>query len=263
MTGAQGVLWFVAGLFFGSFGGILVDRVPTGIDVVWGRSRCDGCDRQLAWFELVPILSWIGRRGRCSACGSAITPLWTVLEVASGSLFWLAAGVGQGTVSSMVLALFFGALLVLAVIDIRWLLLPRAVIWPTFVGALLMILIDSLLGGYLDPLNGLLGLTIYGGVMALVYGVAYLYYGEAKGFGLGDVRLALLIGLVIGALDLASILVAIGAPIFLGGIIAIVALVFGAQRDTKIPFGTLMSLGALLAAVWGPQILTWYMSFYR
>lgn len=249
------------GLCFGSFVGVLVARAPSVEGVLRGRSRCDACGRILGAADLVPIASWLVRKGRCRACGARITPLWTFLEVATAGAFLLAWSVASDLWGAALLAPFLGVLIALTAIDLRLHRLPDAIVLPTSAMALALIVVADLAGGELQLAGALAGAAVSAGLLGTIYVAALRVYGH-EGMGFGDVKLAGLIGLVVGAVDLGSVGIALGAAILVGGVVAIVALARGVGRSAAIPFGPMLAAGALIAVVAGPRLLDAYLGLY-
>lgn len=252
----------VLGALFGSFLGVLATRVPAGEGVIRGRSRCDACGSTLSATELIPVISWLALRGRCRTCGARVSALWSVLELSTAGVFVLASRVASDAWTAGLLAPFLGILLALTLIDVRTLRLPDAVVGPSFAGAAAVIGLSELFGGDLRLTSSLLGAAAFAGALGAVYVVAGKVYG-AEAMGFGDVKLAGLIGLVVGAIDLGSVAVAAGAAILLGGVVGLVALASGAGRRARVPFGPMLCAGAFIAVVAGPSILDAYLGLYR
>lgn len=251
--GASGAL----GLFFGSFFGVLVDRIPAGEDVVSGRSRCRSCGRVLTPFDLVPVVSWMVLRGRCRGCGARIGVRPLLIEIGTGLLFAVATLVAVDPWQSVLLAPFLGVLLALTAIDLEHRRLPNALVYPSVILAAAIVLAAQPFDGALSLSNAVLGAVAFGGGLLLV---AILSRG---GMGLGDVKLAGLIGAVVGAVDLPSVAVAAGVAILIGGLTAVVALLRGAERRSALPFGPMLAAGALAAVVAGPRIADAYLGLFR
>lgn len=241
------------GSFWGSFAGVLVARVPTGGDAVRGRSRCDACGGVLGWRDLVPIVSWLALRGRCRHCGASVSSRWTWIEVATAASFALIAAVVADPWRLALLAPFAAILLALTLIDLEHRRLPNAIVYPSVIVAAIYILIARALGGGLDPAGAAVGLVLYGGTLLLIALVS------RGGMGVGDVKLAGLIGLVVGAVDLPSVGVAAGAAFLFGGVAGIVALLRGADRRSALPFGPMLAAGALVAVLVGPSLADAYL----
>lgn len=179
------------------------------------------------------------------------------MEVGTGIMFLLAAVVAEDIWQVLLLAPFLGVLLALTAIDLEHRRLPNAIVYPSVVVAGALIAGADLAGGSPSLGNAVIGALAFGGVLLLV---AILSRG---GMGLGDVKLAALIGLVVGAVDLASVGVAAGVAILLGGVAAFVALLRGAERRTALPFGPMLAGGALTAVLAGPRIASAYLGLFR
>lgn len=251
-AGASGLL----GLFLGSFFGVLVDRVPAGKGVVSGRSRCRSCDRVLGPSDLVPVLSWLALRGRCRTCAARIGVRPLVMEIGTGVLFAVAAMVAADVWQAVLLAPFLGVLLALTAIDLEHRRLPNALVYPSVLVTAALVTASELAGGSLSLSGAAVGGLSFGGVLLVVAIVS------RGGMGLGDVKLAGLIGAVVGAVDLPSVAVGAGVAILLGGVAAVVALLRGAERRTALPFGPMLAGGALAAVVAGPRIADAYLSLF-
>jgi leader peptidase (prepilin peptidase)/N-methyltransferase len=130
VEGAAVVLVFVMGLLFGSFLNVVIARVPAGESIVRPRSRCPRCGHQLAWYENIPVLSWLALRGRCSACGQPISWRYPLIELLTALLF-LACQRRMGWSPELVSALVLVLLLVpLSFIDLEHWILPHELTWP-------------------------------------------------------------------------------------------------------------------------------------
>lgn len=244
------------GLIWGSFIGVLVDRVPEGRPFLTGRSQCDGCGRTLSPRDLIPVLSFVIERGRCRVCGASIRLRWTLMELSCAGLFALAALTSPDIWSFALFAPLLGLLLALTFIDLEHRRLPNAIVYPSLVAASAVILAGWSLSDAFDPIGALIGATGFSGGLLLV---ALLSRG---GMGMGDVKLAALIGLIVGAVDLPSVGVAAGAAILSGGLVAIIAVIRGAGRRTAVPFGPMLAFGALTAVIGGPRIADAYMGLF-
>lgn len=256
LTGFWLVTAAIAGAAWGSFVGVLVDRVPLGRGL-GGRSRCDACERTLGARDLVPMVSWIVGRGRCRSCGARVTPLWTAIEVGCAALATSATIAFDEPWTAVLVGAFSGILLGLTVIDLRHRRLPNAIVLPTAVVCAALIVAAAIAGAPLDAVHAALGGVAFGGALLIVE------VASRGGMGMGDVKLAGLIGLVVGAVDLASVAVAAGAAILLGGLAAIVALVRGADRRSALPFGPMLAAGALIGLFLGRPIAAAYVGFLR
>jgi len=254
MLAVRSVLAAAFGLAFGSFLTVVVHRVPAGESMVRPRSRCPSCGTQIRSADNIPVVSWILLRGRCRSCGARISVIYPLTELATGALFLAAALAFEDLWVAVMMAPFLGLLLALSVIDIRHKIVPNRLVYPSFLLFAGYLVVAALAGGGVDLLRALIGCLAYGGGLLLVALIS------PKGMGMGDVKLAASIGLVIGSLGLRYVGVAAAAGVALGGVGAIVALALGANRKTDIPFGPYLAAGAAVGAFFGAQIADWYVN---
>lgn len=253
MTWIRVAIALPLGLAFGSFVTVAIHRVPAGGSVVTPRSRCPECGAPISGRDNVPVVSWVLLRGRCRVCGSAISAVYPLTELATAGLFVAAALRFERVWVAVMLAPFLGLLFGLAVIDIRHKIIPNRLIFPSLLAFPALIVAGTLAGAGFDVLDAVIGFLAYGGAI-LVVAIA-----SPRGMGMGDVKLAALIGLVIGAVDLPSVAVAAGLGILLGGLAAVGALLAGRSRKSTLPFGPFLAAGAAIAAFVGPELADAYL----
>lgn len=253
MTVVRVLIALPIGLVFGSFLTVAVHRLPNNESLVRPRSRCPLCGTQLRARDNIPVASWVLLRGRCRSCGARISLAYPLLELATAALFVGAALVFDRVWEAVIVAPFLGLMPAIAIIDWRHRIIPNRLIYPSLLVFPVLIGLAALTDGGVDPLRALLGLASYGGGLLIV---ALL---SPRGMGMGDVKLAALIGLVLGSLGLSFVVVAAAAGILLGGLGAIGALARGAGRKKTIPFGPFLAAGAVAAAFLGNQISDAYL----
>ena len=185
------ILLFPFGLIFGSFATAVAHRVPRGESVVVGRSRCPGCGEQIAAYDNVPVLSWIALRGRCRSCGDPISARYPVTELAMAILFTLTALVlGTDDLAELALGLSFCAVLVIVTLtDLERRMIPNAVL---IVAAGIAIALAAVGDPASLPDRAVSALAA-GGIL-LAVALAY-----PRGMGMGDVKLAAVMGLFLGS----------------------------------------------------------------
>lgn len=160
--------------------------------------------------------------------------------------------------TAALLALFFAVMLAVAVIDAQLRIVPNRIVYPSLVGFSILVTIGAVVGDHLNLTDAGIGLLAYGGALLLVAIAA------PGGMGMGDVKLAALIGLVLGALGLRYVAVAAAVAIFAGGLGAVGLVVFArASRKRAIPFGPYLAAGAVVAAFLAPSIASWYTGLAR
>jgi leader peptidase (prepilin peptidase) / N-methyltransferase len=248
------VLSAVLGLFVGSFLNVVVHRLPRGESVVRPRSRCPGCGTQLAWYDNVPVVSWVVLRGRCRTCREPISVRYPLVELLTAAVFGVLAW-RLGAVWELPAFLYLGAIgVALGAIDIDTRKLPDRIVLPSYAVAAALLAGAALLEHDWHPL-----LRAVEGGLALYAFYALLWVVYPAGMGFGDVKLAGILGGYLGWLGWDVLVVGGFAGFLLGGVFGVALMVAGrGGRKTKIPFGPYMLAGALAGIVWGQQIASWY-----
>ena len=249
------VAFALAGLAVGSFLNVCIHRLPLGESLAWPASHCPSCHRPLAWYENVPIVSWLALRGRCRTCAAPIAAAYPLVEGVTAVVFAGAAAVYGLTWLLAVRLLFASALIVLFVIDLRHRILPNAITLPGVVAGFVA-------SWFLPPgwLSSLIGIAAGGGILFAIAEAYYRVRGQ-EGLGMGDVKMLAMIGAFLGwPLTILTLILASFSGSLLG--VALIASGRGSMQ-AALPFGTFLALGALVAAVAGDGILAWYLSFYQ
>ena len=244
----------LAGLVVGSFLNVCIHRIPRRESLVWPASHCTACNTPLAWFENVPIVSWLLLRGRCRTCGVRISSMYPIVELTTAIVF--AGGVAVYGLSAllMVRLAFASALVVLFAIDLQHQILPNVITVPGVVAGFAA-------SWFLPPgwLSSLIGAIAGGGILLAIAEAYYRVRGQ-EGLGMGDVKMLAMIGAFLGwPLMILTLVLASFAGSLVG--VALLASRRGGMQ-AALPFGTFLALGALVAAVAGEPMLAWYLSFY-
>jgi leader peptidase (prepilin peptidase) / N-methyltransferase len=237
----------VLGAVFGSFLNVVAFRLPRHESIVKPRSRCPSCGAHVRPYDNVPILSWLLLRGRCRDCSAAISPRYPLVE---GATALLCAGAVLAHSSAAGIALSAVLILVLvpaAAIDLEYRIIPNRL---TAAGAVLALV----LGTALDP-SGELARLIAGAAAGGFLLLAALAY--PGGMGMGDVKLAGVLGLFLGAAVAPAILVALVSGVAVGGVI-VARKGVRAGGKTAVPFGPFLALGGAVAVFAGGPIVDWY-----
>lgn len=243
----------VAGLIVGSFLNVCIHRLPRGESIVFPPSHCPACGATIAPDDNVPILSWIWLGRKCRTCRAPISFRYPLVEAAN-ALFWTAAAMrSSGPADFLAMASLASACLVLLFIDLDWQLLPDAVTLPLAAVGLAL----SFFRRQMSPRESLAGLALGAGSLALV-AIGYRVLAGREGMGWGDVKMLGMVGAFLGPAGVVITLL-IGS---LGGSLLGLALVAlrGATLRLPLPFGVFLALGALLALLFPPQLLTAYRS---
>ena len=242
------------GLAVGSFLNVCIYRLPRRESLNWPGSHCTTCSRALAWYENLPLVSWLALRGRCRTCRAAISPMYPAVEANTGAVFVAGYFIYGWTPLLAVRLVFASAMVVLFAIDLRHHILPNAITLPGIV-------IGFALSFVLPPgwLASLIGLIVGGGIL-LAVGEAYYRFRGIEGLGMGDVKMLAMIGAFLGwKLMLVTLILAS----FAGSLVGVGVMLAGRGGMTfALPFGTFLAVGALAAAVAGDPILAWYLGLY-
>jgi len=241
---------FVFGTIVGSFLNVVALRYNTGLPIARGRSQCFSCGKNLEWYELIPVLSFIFLRGRCSECKSAISWQYPSIEFITGALF-LAAFIRIGFSEYLLYYLCFIALLiVISIYDIRHKIIPNDLVY-LFSGLALLMCLHMWM--YADAEHVLLDLSA-GPILALPFALLWLI-SQGRWIGLGDAKLALGIGFMLGLVHGIS---AIVLAFWMGAAWSIVALLLSKKRLTmksEIPFGPFLVIGTLIIFLFGWDVI--------
>jgi leader peptidase (prepilin peptidase)/N-methyltransferase len=243
------------GLVIGSFMTVVVARVPAGESVVRPRSKCPSCGATIASRDNVPVLGWLLLRGRCRNCGQPISSLYPLIELATAALFVGAFAAFDDLWVAALIAALLSLMPAITVIDIQHRIIPNRLMYPALIAFPVYVLVAFAAGGDVDPVRAALGFAIFGGGLFVVAAVS-------GGMGMGDVKLAALEGVALGALGLRYVGVAAAAAILLGGLGGIVALLLGRGRRSAIPFGPYLAAGAVVASFWGEAIASSYLDSF-
>ncbi|MFJ4076607.1 prepilin peptidase [Curtobacterium sp. NPDC089991] len=271
MTAAVVVVGFAAatGLAIGSFLNVVVHRVPAGLSVVAPASACPRCGHEIRARDNVPVLSWAVLRGRCRDCAEPISVRYPLVELATAVLFALvvlhfgpallaatdARAAALATTVLVAMLYLMAVSVALALIDLDVHRLPNAIVLPAYpVLAALLTAASALSGDWGALLRAGTGLLVLGG------GYLVLALAVPGGMGLGDVKLAGVLGLVLAYLGWGPLAVGAFGAFVLGGSFAIGLMVAGrAKRGSGIPFGPWMLGGAWLGVFIGQPVLDGYL----
>lgn len=262
------------GAVIGSFLNVLVyrtlDEKPVKKKESWlhGRSRCDSCGNQIAWFDNIPLFSYIWLGGKCRNCEQKISVSHPVVELLTGALFvwwyWGGALFFQLTQSpfSVLQPLFWLTvgilLLVIFLSDIRYYIIPD---WAVGILTVITVLYRVVLVLFGEMQLADLGRAVMGLVLSVSLLGGLWLATKGRGIGLGDVKLMIPLSLLLGW---PGIIVGLFLAFVLGAIVGVVLILLGKKRFGQvIPFGPFLITAAAISLLWGDAIYTWYMSLLR
>jgi leader peptidase (prepilin peptidase) / N-methyltransferase len=248
MLATEVIFAALAGAMLGSFLNVVVYRLPRGESLLTPGSHCTSCSSAVKPYDNVPVLAWMWLHGRCRACRAAISPRYPLVEAATAAL---CAGVVLARSSAGGISLGVLAVLVLvpvALIDLDHHVIPNRITGPAAVLAIA-------LGSALDP-SGEPARLIAGAAAGGFLGVAALV--SPRGMGMGDVKLAGLLGLLLGASVAPAMAIALVAGV-LAGLVVLSRRAPEARRGVGVPFGPFLALGGLVALFAGHAIIAAYL----
>ncbi len=266
---------FLIGSMFGSFLNVCIARWPNDLSVVRPRSRCPRCGYQLAWYDNVPILSWIVLRARCRCCDEPISAQYPLVELTVG-LWWMWSALQFGpSLIAVRLAVFGTILLGIAITDWKHYLIPDGftvfgLIWTLAMSIAGLFAAEQTL--FADPYDALVGACAGAGLVAIVG-----WLGEAalkkEAMGMGDVTLMAFAGAALGptraimTVFLGAMLAAVAFPLILYPLSRMkrratraqteLALDAGSAQTPLVPFGVFLAPAAVLTLLWGDAMRAW------
>lgn len=239
---------FIYGLLIGSFLNVCIYRIPEKQSVVVVRSHCMSCGKQIKWYDLVPLVSFLILRGRCRYCKAKLSWQYPAVEALNGILYGIIVLVNGFNITSILYCLATSALLALSIIDWRTYEIPPS--FNIFIGILGIIrLILDLPHWY----NYVIGFVSVSGFLLLIFLVT-----KGRGIGFGDVKLMAAAGLLLGW---KLIILSLGLGCVLGSIIHI-TLMYVKDKDRVLAFGPYLSLGIFISMLYGEQIIEWYLHMF-
>jgi leader peptidase (prepilin peptidase)/N-methyltransferase len=237
----------ILGAVIGSFLNVVAWRLPRGESLVRPRSRCPQCETAIKPWHNVPVVSWLALRGRCAVCACSIPVRYPLVEAATAGLY-VAVVAATGADRDAILGLLLvSALVPITLIDLDHRIIPNAITAPAAVAA---VAATALLQPHHLPERLLAGAVAGGALLA----VALVKPG---GMGIGDVKLAGVLGLFLGRAVAPAVFVALAAGSAAGVAIAARKGVSEA-RKTKVPFGPFLALGGVTGVLVGSQLVAWY-----
>jgi leader peptidase (prepilin peptidase) / N-methyltransferase len=241
----------LGGLLVGSFLNVVAHRLPRGESLLRPRSRCPGCGTQLRAIDNLPVISWLALRARCHHCGASISARYPIVELVTGALY-IAVVASQDDAARIVLGLLLvTALVPITLIDLELRIIPNVITGPAALAAVVTIAaLDT------DFLPEALIAGAAGGGFFLVAAILY-----PRGMGMGDVKLAGMLGLYLGRAVAPAIFIALIAGVVVGA--AVIARKGATEgRKTAVPFGPFLALGGVIAFFAGADLVDAYLDTF-
>lgn len=235
---------FLFGIVIGSFLNVCIYRIPKKENIVKIRSHCMECNYQLRWYDLVPLFSYIFIGGRCRKCKTKLSLQYPLIEGLNGLLYVLVVAICGLTIESLLYCFMFSALLTLSVIDFRTFEIPLEINLFILTLGLIRVALD-----YKNFLNYLIGFLSVSGFLYILFLIT-----KGRGIGGGDIKLMAVSGLLLGW-KLNILAFALGCII--GSVIHIIRMKV-TKTDHVLALGPYLSIGIMIATLWGNDLLQWY-----
>lgn len=235
---------FIFGIVIGSFLNVCIYRIPKKEDIVKINSHCMSCNYNLKWYDLIPLFSYIFLGGRCRKCKTKLSIQYPLIEGLNGILYVLVVAVNGFTIESLLYCLMFSALVTLSVIDFRTYEIPFGI--NLFILALGLIRVAMDYRNFLDYLIGFISVS---GFLYLLYLVT-----KGRGIGGGDIKLMAVSGLMLGW---KCNILALAFGCIIGSVIHLIRMKIS-KEDHVLALGPYLSVGIMIAALWGDMLLQWY-----
>ena len=258
---------FLLGLCIGSFLNCVIYRMEEQ-KTLNGRSFCPNCKHTLAWYDLFPVFSFLFLGGKCRYCKKSISFQYPAVELATGLLFLLIYNLKFEILNQFeifkflnILNLIFlfyiaSSLVVIFIYDLKHYLIPDIVLLPAIFITFIFRVIEALNSNFKFQIsNYLLAVAIAAGFFLLIWLVS-----GGRWMGFGDVKLAVLMGLLLSWPD---ILLALFLAFFSGAAIGLALMIWKKKNlKSEVPFGPFLIFGTFIALFWGPQIIQWYLNLF-
>ena len=246
MNLAAAALAFAPGLAIGSFLNVVAARVPLKRSIVSPGSACMSCGHVLAWYENVPVVSWLALRGRCKGCGTRIGAVYPVVELVTALLIAASFFAFGWSGKSFVAAFFCAVLVAVSATDLSHRIVPNVIVLPASV---IVLVAMTVLEPSPEWALGAFGASLFLFLAALAY---------PQGMGMGDVKLALLLGAMLGRTVPVALLVGMLAALVPSFVL--LARHGAAARKMGIPFAPFLAFGGLVALFFGDELLDAYLT---
>ncbi|OGG10239.1 hypothetical protein A2154_04950 [Candidatus Gottesmanbacteria bacterium RBG_16_43_7] len=259
-------LYFIFGLFFGSFFNVLIERLPKAETVLGGRSHCDYCKRTLAWYELIPLLSYLAQGGRCRHCRRALSWQYFITEFACGIMFtavgyFLVDFTLPNILMSVLASAVLSALFVIFFTDFKYMIVPDVMV---FIGIVCIVLYRFLGTGWFAgsfyqefPIPA----AAVGNWLITSVGSVLAFYSlwavtKGRGLGLGDVKLVGLLGAIVAY---PLVIFSFYTAFLTGAIVGVILIIAKRKRfKSEIAFGPFLIWGTFLVLLFQNTFIRWW-----
>jgi leader peptidase (prepilin peptidase)/N-methyltransferase len=257
---------FLIGIFIGSFLNVIIDRLPRKETIAKGRSYCEFCKKELSWYDLIPLLSFLMLKGKCRYCHKKLSLYYPIIELSTGILFALTYSwvlkiypLPFSFYHLIYYLIIISAFIIILFEDLKFGIIPDKVVFPAIVITLFYLIFNSQFV-MLRIAGGSIFNYLFSAILTCTFFLILFLITKGKGMGFGDVKLAFLLGLILG---FPKIILALYLAFLTGAIVGIILILWKKKRSIKetIPFGPFLIAGSLLSLFLGDLILPGIISF--
>lgn len=243
------VLFFVVGLLVGSFLNVIILRLPEGESPVLGRSKCPKCQKKIAFYDLIPLLSYVILQGKCRNCKAYVSLQYPIVEIISGISFVFLLNRSGFSYLLFLYLVAISALIIIFVYDLRYLEIPEIFAW-------LFLAVTIILGvtqSNFSLANFLLGGLVGGGILGILVGIS-----DERLMGAGDIKIGLAFGFLFGY---PQALLFLFLSFIVGAVIGLILIAIkGKKLKSEIAFAPFMIIAGIITFIWGGTIISSYLS---
>ena len=240
------IVIFIFGIIIGSFLNVCIYRIPLHQSIVTVSSHCMTCGRKLKWYDMIPVFSWLLLGGKCRSCKSKISLQYPVIESLNGILYVVICLVNGMDLFSLIYCLMTSALLTLSLIDWRTYEIPPGINAFLFILGVAAAVLDRV-----NLLSHMAGMVCVSGFLGILYLIS-----RGRAIGGGDIKLMFACGLILGW---KQIILAFLLGCIIGSVIHLIRIRVQDEGHV-LAMGPYLSAGIFLAALWGNEWISWYIS---
>ncbi len=250
------VMTVIFGLVIGSFLNVLIYRLPRKKNVALARSACPHCGKLIAWYHNIPVFGFIWLKGKCASCSKRISLRYPLVEMANAAMYLFFLWRFGLTTEGIVFAALASVLMVIFLIDVDFQIIPDVITLPGIIAGMAV----SFIPEGITPVQSLTGLLVGGGALYLIALIGDFIF-KKESMGGGDIKMAAMLGAFLGW---QKVLLVFMSSAVIGLIVSLILMMFSKalRKERLIPFGPFLSIAAVIAVVYGDQIIKLYLSTF-
>lgn len=243
---------FLFGIVFGSFFNVCIYRIPKGENIAFPPSHCGKCEKELKWYDLFPIISYIFLKGKCRYCKDKISIRYPIVELLTGVVYVILFYKFGLTIEFIKYVVLISLLIIAAFIDFDTMEVYFSLSLVGLAGGIIFSIVSIIQGALVKDI--VVSITI----PLIIFGMLIFFTRKIQGMGTGDLEILIIISLYVNC---KIIIATIMFSIVMGGIVSIILISKG-KRKIHIPFVPFIALGTFIAVMYGNEIISWYLNLF-